>query len=148
MIRLAFLLIPVCLPAIAAPTGFAERGLYASGAANVEPAYGGEFVFAAPPADGRRKTQAVLVGRPERQIYTFMSAQEELALLDYRDKELAKRAAAMRALTVQHARRPFPKIDWPKVVVRGGDICVPTLDYSEATDWRDHLVCQRVGGAP
>jgi hypothetical protein len=148
MRRLAFLLLPICLPAIAEPTGFAERGLYASGAANVEPAYGGEFVFGTRPFDGRRQTQAVLIGTPQRQIYTFFSSQEEVALLDYRNKELAKRASAERAVTVQLHRKAAPKIDWPKVVVRGDDVCVPTLIHAEAADWRDHLVCQRIGAAP
>jgi hypothetical protein len=38
------------------------------------------------------------------------------------------------------------KFEWPKVVVRADEICVPELASSDAADWRDHLVCHREGG--
>jgi hypothetical protein len=140
---ITYCLLGLCVlpvPVLAAPTGFAPRAPYASGAAVIEPAFGGEYVHARPQADARRRSPALLAGAPARQTWVFFSAEEEQALLRYRDQQLAVRlhAAAARVPRVRVAR-----VDWPKVVVRGGTVCVPELASSDAPDWRAHLVCHR-----
>lgn len=142
---LAFSLL--CMPVFAAPTGFAERARYASGAAIIEPAAGGEYVHAEQPADARVRTGPLLTTRPERQNYVFFSAEEEQALLRYRDQQLASLLKQRLVAARKRHYRATGKLDWPKVIVRADAICVPDLASSESADWRDHVVCQS-GGAP
>lgn len=148
MMRLsAFLLSMVCVPVLAAPTGFAERGRYGSGAAIIEPAYGGEYVVGLQQPDRRVRTMPMLVGVPQRQTYVFFSVEEEQALLNYRDQQLAARLKTQVVTSRKRHVRATAKFDWPKVVVRADEICVPELASSDAVDWRDHLVCHREGVA-
>jgi hypothetical protein len=141
-----FILAMSCLHAAAAPVAFVERAPYASGAAVIEPAAGGEYVYGAPVLDGRLRTQAVLVGAPQRQAYVFFSAEEEAALLAYRDQALAEQLKRRVASARKRHYNATASLDWPKVVVRADEICVPELASSSAADWRDHLVCHRDGG--
>jgi hypothetical protein len=144
---LAFLLSMLCVsPAIGAPSGFVERGRYGSGSATIEPAVGGEYVYGEQANDARRPARAVLIGTAERQLYVFFSDQEEQALLNYRDRQLAKQLRVRTASAHAHPHRATMSLHWPKVVVCGDQICVPELASSEAADWRDHLVCHREGG--
>jgi hypothetical protein len=143
---LAFLLSTLCVSAIAGPSGFAERGRYGSGAATIEPAAGGEYVYGDQASDARRPTRPVLIGTAERQLYVFFSDREEQALLNYRDQQLAKQLRDRAASSRPPHYRATVSLRWPKVVVRGDEICVPELASSEAADWRDHLVCHREGG--
>lgn len=136
------------VPALAAPTGFAERGRYASGAAIVEPAAGGEYVHAPQMVDQRLRTRPVLTVALERQAYVFFSAEEEQALLNYRDRQLASFLKDRVVVARKRHYRATGKLDWPKVVVRADEICVPELASSEAADWRSHLVCHRMGALP
>lgn len=136
---LAFFL--VCAPALAAPTGFAERARDASGAAIVEPAAGGEYVHAWQQQDMRVRMRPLLVMPLERQGYVFFSAEEEDALLRYRDLQLARLLGERVAVARKRHHRAAGKFEWPKVVVRAHAICVPELASSELADWRDHLVC-------
>jgi hypothetical protein len=131
----------LCLPAVAAPTGFVERAPYASGAAVVMPAVGGEYVHAQQPADLRTPTRPVLTSLPQRQAYVFFSAEEEEALLRYRSQQLASMARERPAAVGGRHYLAHARLDWPKVVVRAGEICVPELAHSESPNWRDHLVC-------
>lgn len=137
-----------CLPAAASPTGFAERGRYAGGAAIIEPAYGGEYVHADQWHDRRVRTGALLLQVPVRQTYVFFSVEEEEALLNFRDQQRAAADATRAASPVKPRSRPTMAIAWPKVVLRGDEICVPQLSSSEANDWRDHLVCHAEGIRP
>ncbi len=147
MMRLsAFFLSMVCMPALAAPTSFAERGRYGSGAAIIEPAYGGEYVVGSPQADRRVRAMPMLVQAPQRQAYVFFSVEEEQALLNYRDQQLAARLKTHVVASRKRHVRATASFDWPKVVVRTDEICVPELASSDAVDWRDHLVCHREGG--
>jgi hypothetical protein len=132
-----------CVPALAAPTGFAERARYGSGAAIIEPAVGGEYVHAQQLGDARMRTRPVLTAVPVRQSYVFFSAEEEQALLRYRDQQLASLLKERLVVARKRHYRATGKLDWPKVVVRADEICVPELASSEAADWRDHLVCHR-----
>jgi hypothetical protein len=132
-------------PAFAAPTGFAGRAPYPGGAAVIELAEGGEYVYARQQVDNRIRTRPVLATPPERQTWVFFAAEEEQALLRYRDGQLA--ALARERLTPAH--RPHGRatvtLKWPKVIVRAGEICVPGLASSAAADWRAHLVCHATG---
>jgi hypothetical protein len=134
--------------AMAAPTSFAERAPYASGAAVVQPAAGGEYIHAPATTDRRVRSAPLLVGTPERQIYTFFSAEEEMALLAYRDRQLASRLKERVIVQRKRHYRATGNLTWPKVVVRSDEICVPELASSDAVDWRDHLVCHRERTSP
>jgi hypothetical protein len=133
------------LPALAAPIGFAERAPYASGAAIVEPPAGGEYIHAPQLADARARTRPILTAPALRQTYVFFSTEEEQALLRYRDQQLA--SLLQQRLVAARKRRDGAsgRLDWPKVVVRADEICVPELASSESADWRDHLVCHPEG---
>jgi len=145
MKTLVFALAVLCGQALAAPTGFAERARFGSGAAIVEPAAGGEYVHGRQVADSRVRTTPVLVQVPQRQAYVFFSPEEELALLNFRDQQLAVRIKERVVASRQRHHRATANFNWPKVVVRAEEICVPELASSEAADWRDHLVCHREG---
>lgn len=136
----------VCLPVVAEPARFVERAPYASGAAVIEPAAGGEYIYGEPVPDGRLRTRPVLASAPQRQTWTFFSAEEEAALLAYRDQTLAQQLKRHVVAARQRHHRATGTLDWPKVVVRASEICVPELASSDATDWRDHLVCHAAGG--
>jgi len=138
-IVLAFCL--MCAPVLAAPTGFVERARDANGAAIIEPAAGGEYVHASQLLDTRVRTRPVLVTLPERQAYVFFSAEEEDALLRYRDQELPRLLGEHVAVARKRHHHAIAKLEWPKVFVRAHEICVPELASSELADWRDHLVC-------
>lgn len=137
----------LCLPALAAPTGFAERARYASGAAIIEPAAGGEYIYAQQQVDARVRTRPVLISSPERQTYAFFSAEEEQALLRYRDQQQASLRKQRLVAARKRHYRASGRLDWPKVIVRADEICVPELASSESLDWRDHLVCHSGGVA-
>jgi len=146
MMRLsAFLLSMLCVPVLGAPTGFAERGRYGSGAAIIEPAFGGEYVVGSQQPDRRVRTVPILLQAPQRQSYVFFSVEEEQALLNYRDQQLAARLKTHVVASRKQHVLATARFDWPKVVVRAGEICVPELASSDAVDWRDHLVCHRGG---
>lgn len=147
-----YMLIPTILAAglsfAAAADGteshFALRGPFASGAANVAPAVGGEYVYGRSPADTRPATPALLIGTPVRTDYTLLSPDEEEALVKMQD---AQRSAEIRRslLTARgQYRAKRPNLQWPKVVLRGREVCVPELASSEAEDWKDHLTCYRL----
>lgn len=144
----ALVLTVVVVPALASPTSFVERGRYASGAAVVEPADGGEYVYLPLVADSRITTRPVLAAQPVRELYVFFSAQEEAAMLAFRDQQLAQRLKRQVVVARRKHFHASGSLNWPKVVVRVGDICVPELASSEATDWREHLVCHHAGETP
>lgn len=130
-----------CPPAVATPTGFVERPRVVSGAAIVESAVGGEYAYADQLRDARVRTRPFLARAPVRQSYVFFSAEEEQALLRYHGEQLAKHASQRLAAIRKRPASTGQKLNWPRVVVRPGEICVPELAKSEAPDWREHLVC-------
>lgn len=148
MKSVALILSIACVQAVAAPARFTERAPYASGAAVIAPAAGGEYVYGEAVADGRLRTRPVLASAPQRQTWTFFSAEEEAALLAYRDQTLAQQLKRQVVVARQRHHRATGTLDWPKVVVRASEICVPELASSDAADWRDHLVCHAGGGMP
>lgn len=146
MQQLVLVLTVLSLPVGAAPTAFVERGVYGSGSANIETTAGGEYVYARPIPDQRMPAGPLLLQTPTRESYAFFSLAEELALLNYRDQQLAARARKRPVAAPGRARR-VTRLDWPKVVIVGQQVCVPELASSEAADWRDHLVCHGEGAA-
>lgn len=112
---------------------------YSSGWANISPPQGGMFVYTPASPDSRIKTQPFSIGRPKRQTYQLFSAQEEEALWLMREKKIMAAAAVQE----KKGRRRIVRrsLAWPKVVVRGPEICVPILDHSDSNDWQQHLTC-------
>ena len=123
---------------------FAGQAWRDGGAAAISNPYGGEYVYSAkPPTDGR-VVAAIVLGERRRTEFTLFSAEEEEALWRLRDRQLhpepVEPKTAIRAAR-RVAKLAVSSIAWPKVVVGGGKTCVPTLQFSDAPDWRDHLVC-------
>lgn len=123
---------------------FRPLGSFASGAANVAPAVGGEYVYGRTVADARPITPALLIGTPPRVDYTLLSPDEEEALVKMQDAQrLADVRRGLMAARAQYSAKR-PNLKWPKVVLRGREVCVPELASSEADDWKDHLTCYRL----
>jgi hypothetical protein len=118
---------------------YVQSGTYVAGAASVRPAQGGEYVYGTPPADGR-PAQRFMVGKPVRQSYDFFSAQEEAALWQMHQNQLAA-LNSVSAHSIRNRTRAHRVLNWPKVVVTGPKVCVPRLPFAAAPDWREHLVC-------
>ncbi len=93
---------------------------------------------------GKRITtnKPFLIGGIERKDYEFFSHQEEEALW----LVLQDQIAAMQPKLKRRANAvvSLKGIDWPRVVVRGDEICVPALKSANAEDWREHLTCVEV----
>lgn len=130
----------------AADSHFANRAMIGSGAANVAPAVGGEYVYGPGAADSRPVTPALLIGAAPRNDYTFLTAAEEEALIKMHDGRRADQVR--RVLIASRAKYAIkrPALQWPKVVLRNNEICVPELASSEALDWKDHLTCYQAKG--
>lgn len=145
-----------CIASFAQPNHtsatFAELPPSAIGAANLVHPYGGTYVYGPEARDQRVPMKAIPIGAFERRSYSFFSAQEEQALLALYQKQAND--ALVQQENVRHKSRssahPSPMkrrgfstagLNWPKVVVREGSICVPSLAQSESTDWKNFLVC-------
>ena len=132
-------------------SSFVQQPWRDGGAAAISNPYGGEYVYSAkPPTDGRAVAAiaAIVLGERRRTEFTLFSAEEEEALWRLRDRQLhpepVEPKPAIRAAK-RVAKLTIPSVEWPKVVVVGGKTCVPTLQFSDAPDWRDHLVCWSSG---
>lgn len=125
---------------------YIRSSTYPAGWVNITTPQEGMHIYTQPTIDTRRKTQAFSVGRPERQTYSFFSAQEEEALWLLREKKNLAIAASLnesgprRSLHHRHTLSAS-SIGWPKVLVRGDEICVPMLEHSDSKDWAEHLKC-------
>jgi hypothetical protein len=84
-----------------------------------------------------------MVGKPQRQDFVFLTAQEQEDLWNYRQKlrEDMIKAALPKPVVVKTHKNAIATLNWPHVIVEGSKVCVPSLDYSEAVDWKDHLLC-------
>lgn len=123
---------------------FVAHGPYAAGAAAVEPANGGMYVYSSMAVeDGRRSTRFML-GQPARQTYDLFSAEEEAALYEARAEKLSPVGRGRGPL--HHLRfHPPLKLNWPRVVIAGDRTCVPQLTFANSADWKEHLVCWSAG---
>jgi hypothetical protein len=95
-------------------------------------------------AQGKRinASKPFLIGGLERKDYEFFSYQEEEALwLVMQDQIAAMQPKPKRRANSAAA---FKSFEWPKVVVRGNEVCVPVLESAQADDWREHLTCTEV----
>jgi hypothetical protein len=144
-----FLLTLLTVGLVTAPLGsgsethFSRSVPHGSGAANVAPANGGEYVYGGGTADARTKSAALLVGKPLRTDFSFISPAEEEAFVRMLGD---RRAAEVRgALNLARAKVAAKRKElvWPKVVLRGNEICVPELASSESVEWKEHLTCYR-----
>ena len=106
------------------------------GAAVVQNRAGGQWVYARSDFADARPQARFALGKPARTEYTLFSAEEEEALWQLRQKQLAPRKPRHEK---QFARRE--PLNWPRVVLRGTAVCVPELSFSKADDWQQHLVC-------
>ena len=113
---------------------------YMSGAAVYVNPYGGDYFYLPAVEDGRPLTPPILVSKPPRE-YEFFSVDEEDALTKLYDSEVAKRVKAHLLAQRRAYLAKVSKYNWPKVVVQGGEICVPELASSESDDWKSDLVC-------
>ena len=123
---------------------FVTHGPYAAGAATVQPANGGMYVYSSKPVEDGRRSMRFMVGKPALQTYDLFSAEEEAALSQVRADQIA--AAARNRARLRHVRfHAQPKLNWPKVVLMGDKTCVPQLPFASSADWKDHLVCWSAG---
>ena len=102
---------------------------------------GGEFIYGTT-ANDRARTKAFTIGKKTELRDVIPSAQEEAA---------TQLAQAVQTITetpptkpLRKVSQPRPRIDWPKVVVMGDEVCVPVLAKSESNDWQSHLTCVEV----
>jgi len=148
--RKLLICVPLCSAALvvhANPSAFEDKQIYGSGAANVAPAFGGEYLYKTPAGDGRAIVPAIFTGQVKRQVYQFFSAEEEKALIQYKAKQQAEiHKAKLAAYHIAGSSKKTPEnLRWPRVIVRDADICVPELASSESSDWKDHLICHQSG---
>lgn len=102
----------------------------------------GQFVYGEPSSNRSTMSaanKAFLIGGLERKDYEFFSYQEEEALWLVMQDQIA-------AMQPKPKRKPnhvlaAQKMNWPKVVVRDSEVCVPVLESANAEDWREHLTC-------
>jgi hypothetical protein len=118
---------------------FVWRSYEDGGAARIETAGGGVWIYAAKPEqlDGRIEARFA-VGKPARTEYTLFSAEEEEALWNLRQSRLPQPPAQRHAGAHPEHHEP---IAWPRVVLQGAKTCVPSGEHSQADDWQQHLVC-------
>lgn len=114
--------------------------VHSSGSGNIKYQDGGTYIYGQQ-NDRRQKTQAVALEKSNRIDFELFTADEEEALTSMHDKilrdQLRDEQIRQRKAFIASAQ----KIDWPKVIRRDNQICVPVLASSEASDWKDHLTC-------
>lgn len=129
-------------------THFSAEDTHIAGSAYVKPPAGGEYVYGEAPKDGRQKTRPFFMAPVPRQSYTFFSAEEERLLQSLRDKQTSAQTIKEKVVTARKAHyKKTKRLDWPKVVLRGDEICVPVLASADAEDWAQNLTCYNVAGA-
>lgn len=116
---------------------------YSSGMGNVQPAHGGQYIYGDPAPQIRKDSPAYLTGSVKRVNWSFFSPEEEVALEEIKDKKMAERARAKILAERKSYLAAVKKIDWPKVVVKGDEVCVPELVGAESPDWKDYLTCYK-----
>ena len=100
---------------------------------------GGEYVYL-PHRNSQAPSKAFTIGQPAK-WRTVLPSQQEEEMVQTQETEKPKVQLAQ-APTIK--RKPAPKLDWPKVVVMGDEICVPVLAKSDSSDWKSHLTCVEV----
>lgn len=126
---------------IAEQANFIPSDPAASGWVNLSPTTGGQYLYVDTPDDKRPSIKPILLQLPVRTDYTFFSPQEQDALESLRDRQLASWQQQQELAAKPYHRGFALRLAWPRVVIRGQEICVPELPFSEQPDWRDHLTC-------
>lgn len=119
---------------------FVEKNRLQSGWSDVQLPLGGEFEYGRSKADGRPK-EVFMVGMPKRTLFVYLSAQEQKALWEMRQREIEKTQAQESVVVKKLVRHKSVVIEWPKVIVKGDQTCVPEIHFSDSPDWKEHLVC-------
>ena len=127
--------------AMAESTSFVGIQKAVGGSAIVEFSDGGEYVYEAPQRDNRPSTKPFLTGQVPRQTYRYFSLAEEQALLAFKSKKLA---AQVKSEVVASRKKHVAKtqhFDWPRVVLKDNQVCVPELADADGSEWKEHLTC-------
>jgi len=119
---------------------FSSLPTYSSGAANIHEVDGGTYVYGSQ-KDFRPATLPVAIEPMRRRDYELVTLEEEEALLSMRNKALAERLRKDQIRKRKAYLANVKKMDWPKVVLKGSQICVPDLANAEAKDWKEYLIC-------
>ncbi len=115
-----------------------------NGVANIQFPNGGTYFYSDQVPSPNRISPPVVMGVVKRNSWQFFAPDEEEALLHLRDKKLAE-LAKKKAISDRKAYlKQVSRYDWPKILLKDGQLCVPELASSEATDWKDHLICTHV----
>lgn len=134
-------LIVVAGSPLASQSNFKTHDRYASGPVEIQPYAGGEYYYSTKETDTRESTPAIISGYVKRTDYLFFTAEEEEALLQFKDKiienSVKKKLKEQRQLYLKKRKNYL----WPKVVIQGMQICVPEIESSESSEWREHLTC-------
>lgn len=132
---------------------YVGQGMAGNGWVNVSPPTDGLYVHGKKKQENRPR-QVFMVGKPTRQDFVFLNAQEQEGVWRYRQAQLdALRKAALSHLPhttdVKIAHKNYlAGLSWPRVVVAGNKVCVPEMEFSDANDWRDHLICTHAIESP
>lgn len=107
----------------------------------------GEYVYQTNSKDTRLQNKPILIDKPQRTQYEFMSAEEQAHLQQLQtDNENISSLESTAPINKtkhhhKHLKRVKSNLKWPRIIVQDDDVCVPTLEFSEAEDWKDHLTC-------
>ncbi len=122
------------------PARHEKASIEGAGWANVDYPQG-RYVYGSE-TDSRLKAPPILFGRPERQDWQFFSWEEEQALWLLMQDKLAQMSPPQKMAF--HKAHTNKNLKWPRVVVKGSEVCVPRLEKSDDDDWQEHLTCVTV----
>jgi hypothetical protein len=126
--------------------GYVKQIPYASGWINTYPATGGNYVYGATAKNTGRSSAVFMIGKPVPQDAVFLTAQEEEGIWHYKQAKLEElRLASLPLPTKIQRKSNYPVLTWPRLIVEGQKVCVPTIAFSESLDWQDHLLCTTLG---
>ncbi len=128
------------LPSYAMDAYFVGVPDYSSGTATIREPNGGTYVYGSR-KDFRPKTAPVAMEENRLAYYELVSVEEEEALLKMRDRKMADRIRRDQVRQRKAYLSAVKRMDWPRVVVKDGQVCVPTLEASDSPQWRDYLTC-------
>ncbi len=126
----------------AARTKFIDPSVGRSGWVNIATPEG-QYIYGNA-TSARGSMRAFTIGTEPRKSYEFFSHQEEEALWLVMQNQIEAMQPPPLRKTTSRARAAAQKINWPRVVLREGEVCVPVVEKSNSEDWKDHLICTEV----
>ena len=169
LVIIALVIILIAFSAKAAPldardsVNYSKQDTYNSGWVNLTHPTGGQYIYDADANKTIKTDKAFMVGKPLRQDFEFLTAQEQEGIWLYRNnaqqaainsqpQKLETRKNIARTYKSKHPHNScnntnIQNINWPKIVVNGTKTCVPLANYSDASDWKDHLICTETVGS-